>query len=422
MMRLVSLSLIAALFLGGSLAAAQQTAPALGDDPRLADAGLELSVFAEGIDYPMGLVELPDGSLLVATSDPQRGSFFSSVGSLLRLTDANGDGKADGEGTRLATGLPGPLVALAQIDDLVFVTSAKGGSERIIILRRGERWRDELEIIGRIEIKFAGHEHQSYGLAVRRSPDVENGIDVVFNAGAFGNIETGIPVNLAGLASGQFEDASILMVTLIDDGETLTGGEAVQLARGLRNASGLVFDSETGDLIIGENGIDTPADRIVSLSTDEIDRIPAAEIGGEVEDFGFPGTYVDYASGQTVGTSGIAPLVAFTPIDGSENEGVAGIAPMPASFPEPLRGMYVAGFHGQFEGAGGSNEENPVVLADLDTGETFQLIANDNPEVGHIGSFFAGDDVLWMADLCTNGQLTQQPGCGVIYRLTADGV
>jgi hypothetical protein len=419
MRRLPILLLVSLLFAASSVATAQEPPIALGDDPRIAEAGIELAVFAEGLDFPMGLLELPDGSVLVAVNPPVRGSFFASETGLLRLTDRNGDGRADGRGTLLVEGLPGPVVALARAGDLVFATSVRGGGERIMIFRRGERWRDPLTQIGSIELKFAGHEHQSYGLAVRSSPDVANGIDVVFNLGAFGNIETGILVNLAGLTTGSVEDASIVMVTIVDDGETLTAGEPLLLARGLRNASGLVFDPETGDLIIGENGIDTPENRIVSFSADEINRIPAADIGGEVEDFGFPGTYVDYLSGRSVGTSGIAPLVAFSPVNGSENEGIAGIAPVPASFPAPLHGGYVAGFHGQFEGAGSGNEENPVVFADLETGDTFHLIANENPGVGHIDSFYAGDEVLWMADLCTNGTLTQQPPCGVIYRLTA---
>lgn len=401
-------------------AAAQADGIALGDDPRIAEAGITLSVFADSLDFPMGMVELPDGSLLVATSTPDGGSFFNSTGALIRLADHDGDGRADDAGSVLAGDLLGPLVAVQRAGDLIFVTSARGGAEAIYVFQRGERWRDPLVSVGASFFNFAGGEHQSYALAVRKSVETPGGYDLFFNVGAYGNLDSGYEVGLDGLITGDLEDASIYMTTVTHEGDAVTFTEPVKIASGLRNAATLVVDPVSGDLVIGENGIDSPENRIVSLSADEIDVIPADEIGGKVEDFGFPTTYIDYATGEKIGDDGIDPVIAFPPTDGSENEGVAGIAPVPASFPDDFAGGYIAGFHGQFDGVGGENEENPLLFADLESGDRFALIANDNPGVGHLDSMFTTEDAIFVADLCATGSLQAAEPCGVIYRITAE--
>jgi len=428
----ILLRTVFALLLLGTprIAAAQeiestQQLPALGDDPRIAEAGIELSMFATGLEFPMGMVPLPDNSLLVATSSAAAGgSFFESSGALVRLTDADGDGVADDEGTVLADGLLGPIVALARAGDLIIATGARYGSEVIYVFQRGDHWRSPFTLVESSFFDFAGGEHQSYALATRPTPDGEQeSWDVFFNVGAYSNLEVGdTPVTISGLITGEMQPASVYMttVTFLDEEQRTDPAftTPVQIASGLRNASGLVIDPEAGDLIIAENGIDTPENRIVSFSADEIDVIPAAEIGGEVEDFGFPENYVDYHTGKVVG-DGEQPVIAFTPLGESENEGVAGIAPVPAGFPDSFRGGYIAGFHGQFDQVGGSNEENPLLFADLDSGESFQLIANDNDGVGHLDSMTATKDTLFVADLCATGSLEAAEPCGVIYRITA---
>jgi glucose/arabinose dehydrogenase len=316
-----------ALLLAAPAASAQDVGIALGDAPRIADAGLELGLFASGLDFPMGMVELPDGSLLVATSMPDGGTFFQSTGALVRLTDEDDDGAADDAGTPLATGLVGPLVALQRADKLVFVTSSRYGDERISVFRGGDDWTAPLRPVGEIAFAMGGAEHQSYGLAVRPSPERDGAYELVFNVGAFGNLQlAGEAVQVSGLTSGVIEDASVYMVTVIDTGDAVEVSAPLLVARGLRNASALVFDPATGDLVIGENGIDTPEDRIVSLSADEINVIPADQVGVDVFDFGFPTSYVDYATGEPVRPDGEPPVVAFTPLDGSESEGIAALA------------------------------------------------------------------------------------------------
>src|SRR2546421_9247751 len=95
-MRLVRsvLLLAAVLSLVADPAAAQFT---IGGDPRVNPNDFRITTFATGLNFPNGLVRLSDGSILVATSNPS-GSFFNSSGTLLRFTDTNDDGIADGAG------------------------------------------------------------------------------------------------------------------------------------------------------------------------------------------------------------------------------------------------------------------------------------------------------------------------------------
>src|SRR5919198_521509 len=107
------------------------------------------TVFATGLDFPLGMQQLGDGSLLVATTRPtsvSSPSFFgASVGELIRLVDADGDGQADGPGTVLFMGLPGPLTDLRIAGSLVFVTSV---GQQISVLRLGSTPASALTFVG----------------------------------------------------------------------------------------------------------------------------------------------------------------------------------------------------------------------------------------------------------------------------------
>lgn len=410
------LALVLALMVAGA-AAQGVSPPAFGADP----AAFRVTVFAGGLDFPAGLATLADGSLLVGTSRPVGGSYFRSEGELLRLTDADGDGAADGVGTVLASGLPGTITAVARWGDLVFVTSAAKGQERISLLRAGGDWREPLAPVGSIDFHFDQFEHQTYGLAVQEDADHPDRVDLFFNVGAYANFAAGGTAEVSGLVSATVRDASIYMVTVAETGGTLSISDPELIATGLRNAAAFVIDPATGDLLIAENGIDTPDARLESFSADELDRIPAAEIGGEPEDFGFPTTYVAYRSGEVVGGDGEPPLVTFQPLAGSESEGPAGIATAPPGFPPGLnRGVFI-GFHGQWDLTGLANEENPVVYADPATGAYIHVIANDEPGIGHPNSLLATEDALYVADLCAAGTITGAAPCGVIYEVRPAG-
>lgn len=383
------------------------------------DAGsLRVTTFATGLDFPNGIVALPDGSLLVAESAPEGGSYFSSTGRLTRLTDADRDGSADDAGTTLADGLPGTLVGLARAGNLVLATTAQSGDEGILVFRRGKRWRDPLRQVAEIRLDVTGFLHQSYGLAVRPHPGAAHRFDLLFNIGADGNDSGGGVAHASGLVTGDLADSSIHLVTIGDDASGLLATPPVQIARGLRNAAAFVFEPGSGDLVIADNGIDTPGNEIEALSADEIDRIPAAAIGGPVEDFGFPESYVRYRTGEVVGGRGVAPEFAFQPIGASENEGAASLAVAPAGFPAGMNDGLFVGFHGQSDDFGLDNEENPLVFVDPRTGTSVDLVSNDDPVVGHIGHLLATADTLYLVDLCGGGHLTEATPCGAIYRIT----
>src|SRR5438445_12770491 len=100
---------------------------AIGGDPRVHPEDFRITVFAQNLNYPYSMQQLADGSLLVGISRPRGASYFNSVGELLRLVDADGDGIADGPGTVLFDGLPGAVTSVRQAGSLFFVTSVVSG-------------------------------------------------------------------------------------------------------------------------------------------------------------------------------------------------------------------------------------------------------------------------------------------------------
>ena len=408
------LILLLPLLLPALPAFAQQPAVIL--SPRAKEARLGLTEVARDLAFPMGMTPLPDGSLLVATSPSETGNFYDSTGELVRLFDSDGDGTLD-DRRALISDLPGSLVAVTRHGDIVIATSAQGGDEQIMFFRRGDRWQDPLTQVGKIRLIFRNAMHQSYGLATRSNPDNSGAFDLVFNIGAAGNDTAGPKVQVTGGISGILNSASVYMVTVTPANDELQFGDPIQLASGLRNGTTFAFAPGTGNLWIGENGIDGLVNPIEAFSADELDVVPADKLGTTVVDFGFPDSYVDMATGDIVGPDTAA--VSFRPIDGSEAEGIAGIVFVPASFPKELAGGILAGFHGQFDMTGIENEENPVRWANPETGDQFDLVSNDSPGVGHLDSMTATGDSIYLADFC-NASMTSSEACGVIYRIGVD--
>ena len=74
--------------------------------------------------------------------------------------------------------------------------------------------------------------------------------------------------------------------------------------------------------------------------------------------------------------------------------------------------------HGQFSQAGRQNEENPLVFADLATGEYFHIIENDLPGVGHLDGLLATNDSLFVSDVSPLGGFGNSArDRGVIYQI-----
>ncbi|PYM84399.1 MAG: hypothetical protein DME13_13120, partial [Candidatus Rokuibacteriota bacterium] len=192
----------------------------------------------------------------------------------------------------------------------------------------------------------------------------------------------------------------------------------------------MAFHPTTGDLYFEDNGIDGFQDPNEPLSADEINRIAAADLGRQpVPDFGFPNDYIDYHTGQRVGSGGVQPLVAFLPLpcascpdpgdpngpDGAESEGPSGIVFAPPSFPPYVNNGIFVGFHGKFSAPPSGNEENPLVFWDLGTGKYFHFI--ESFQLGHGDQLLATQDSLFIADMASDGSVDTNGGTGVIYQI-----
>src|SRR5262245_37387054 len=145
----------------------------VGGDPIVNPADFRVTTFASGLNYPHGMTTLSDGSLLVAVNNPAPGdtSFFGTTGQLLRLTDTNGDGVAEGPMQVLFNNLPGEVTALHQAGEFILATSSKAGSERITVLRSGADPSAPLTLVGSINFAFpADWEHTTFASVVRPTP------------------------------------------------------------------------------------------------------------------------------------------------------------------------------------------------------------------------------------------------------------
>jgi glucose/arabinose dehydrogenase len=392
--------------------------------------GFRVTTFATGLDFPYGMQQLPDGSLLVGTSrPPPGGGYFGASGELVRFTDADADGVADGPPTVLYRGLPGPLTAVRQAGSLVLVTTDLGDVSTITVLRAGNSPAAPLSRVGSVTLTFpSGWEHHSYALAVAPSRGGLGGYDVYFNVGASANDTESTEAigmssdGLAGLSSGALAGASIYRFTITDTISGTVLSNLLQIASGVRNAAGIAVQPSTGDLYFTDNGIDGPTVPEEALSADELNRIPAADVGGAVTDFGFPHSYIEYRTGAEVGSGGVQPFTAFQPLpaaSSNESEGPTELVFAPSTFPGAPNGVFV-GFHGQFAQAGVANDEHPVVYEDLSTGRYSHFVANDGPNVGHLDGLLATDNALFLADLSPPGPLgAAGAGRGVIYEVVA---
>ena len=413
-----------ALWVGAMIAPveAATTLPVL-QGPGVNPADFRVTAFATGLDFPVGMAELADGSLLVAVNDGA--SFGSSVGKLVRFVDANQDGVADDSGTVHYSGLPGGLSSLRVSAPWVFVTG-QGRGKPIHVLRQGTEPSSPLTSVGTLDLTYPSGSwlHPHSALAVRTTAGVPQQVELYFQLGSEFNLQpTARTVSLSSAAfpgaAGVLSGDSVYRVTFTVQSGSLLASAPVHVAKGLRNAAGMAFEPGTGDLVFQDNGIDGLVNVNEPESADELNRVPASALGQEpVPDFGFPNSYIKYRTGQVVGGLGIAPEVAFQPWTGSESEGAADIAFAPPEFPEGLNQGVFVGFHGRYSSGGVANEENPLVFVDLRTREYFHLIGNQEPQIGHLDGVISTRDSLFLADLSSTGSLSAR-GQGVIYQIKA---
>ncbi|MBX7072872.1 MAG: hypothetical protein K1X71_06955 [Pirellulales bacterium] len=416
----IALAALAMTFI--SCAGAARAQPLMfGDSPFIDPLDFRVTTYRSGLNFPTSMQTLGDGSLLVATSNPN-GSLFNSTGALVRLVDANSDGVADAAPQTLYNGLPGVVTSVRREGSLVFATSSQSGSQRISLLRTGATAADPYSLLGSLNFSFpAGWEHSTYTMTTRPVAGSPGDYELYFNIGSqFNNLATTGTVGLSGLASGTLAGDSIYRVRVSDTGPAPVVSNLEQIASGLRNAAGMVIQPNSGALYFEDNGIDTPGNLSEAFSADELNVIAAGDLGGAVENFGFPDTYIQYRTGAQIGNTGVAPIVAFQPLGPtqSESEGPVEIGLSPAAFPGGLNnGMFVA-FHGESGKAGLANGENPLVYYDFARNEYLHFISNDDPSVGSWNGVLSSGNSLFLTDLTSTGSFSA-PGTGVIYQIQA---
>jgi len=392
--------------------------------PGVDPADFQMTTFATGLNFPVGMVELDDGSILVAETNGSR-FFGSSSGSLVRYADTDADGVADSRSVLVSNVPGGGLTALRRAGDLFF-TTGQGRGKPISIYRAGATPAAPLSLEGTINLNYpsGGWLHPHSALGVRQTPGVRDNYDLIFQLGSKVNFAaTTATVSLTSNigVTGTLNGDALHLVTITDHGNSVSASSVQQIATGLRNPAGVAFQPSTGDLYLQDNGIDGLSDPNEPLSADELNRIPAADVGGASENFGFPNNYIEYRTGNIIGGQGIEPLVAFQPIpapNGAESEGPNDIVFAPPRFPAALRdGMFV-GMHGKFSLGGLSNEENPLVFTDLTDHSYFHFIENDEPSIGHLDGLLSTEDSLFIADISpTGGFSSGAANRGVIYRI-----
>ncbi len=392
--------------------------------PGLDPADLRVTTFATGLNYPVGMAELDDGSILVATSN---GTLFGSgTGSLIRLADTDNDGVADVQQT-LVSNVPGGGLTSLRRQGEFFFTTGQGSGRPISIYRAGATPADPLSLVGSVQLNYpsGGWLHPHSALATRPTPGTPGGVDLFFQLGSDSNFATTtrtVSLTTTGLNATLAGDAIHVLRFTPDGSGGLDVQSVTQVATGVRNAAGIAFHPVTGDLYFEDNGIDGLVSPIEPESADELNRIAATDIGGAIEDFGFPQNYTQYRTGTIIGGAGIQPLVAFQPLGdpntGAEAEGPNDIAFAPELFPEALRGGVFVGMHGQFSLGGLSNEENPLVFVDLDDFSYTHFVGNDEPGIGHLDGLLATRDALFAADISSQGGFGGASlGSGVIYQI-----
>ena len=384
-----------------------------------------VTTFASGLSFPLGMAGLPDGSLLVTTV--QNANFFSgsNPGRLVRLTDTNLNGIADGAGTILYSNLSPALTSLRVADKLVFVV---GSPYPITVLRMGATPASPLTLAGRLIITYPSgwNQHLHSELGLRKTPGFTNRYDLFFQVGARDNFAaTTVTATLTNDsipgASASLTGDSIHMITIMDHGAALSATNLTRVASGVRNPAGFAFQPATGDFYFEDNGIDGLINYAEAHSADELNIIARTNLGGPVEFFGFPSNYISYRTNASIGCAGIQPLVAFQPIPnpftGKESEGPNQIAYAPPGFPDGLNAGVFLGFHGQSSGGGLANEENPLVYADPATGSYFHFILGQQPGIGHLDGLLSMRDSLFVADLVPGGSLSAGLNAGVIHQI-----
>ena len=357
----------------------------------------QTSTLVTGLDYPVGITGLPDGSFLIGTTTPAAGTggtgqfaYYLGAGQVIRYSA--------GTTTVVASNLPGAVTGVQALDNNLIVVSTVGNQTsngfKMADLTFLKGTGNSYSNVGSVHFQY-----QPGGDAASLEPGVmqiaPGQFKIVFGLEALGDDGTpGGPVTLSGLISAQLPAGSVDSLTVNTSGATPAVTNATQLASGIRNTTNPVIDP-AGNVLFGDNNYDLSG---VPVSADELNRIPAGTAG--VPSYGYPGNYTQFGTGIVVGGQGVQPLAAFQPSATFNSAGVSSLALAPVNFPSQFDTGTFVGFHGTYTSGGLQNLTDPVAYVDS-TGNYLEFIQAGQAGLSHPDSLYSTANSLYVVNLFT---------------------
>ncbi len=374
-----------------------------GANPLVDPSLFRVTTFASGLDYPTSMARLPDGSIIIGTSNPNgQGNagylnFYTGLGQILRLTDTDANGIADGPGSVVASGLPGAVTSVRTFGDIVAVATVGNGSNvnsqaaTITFFRQGALPTDAYTNLGQIQFAYSLGELPTVALTTRPTPGQPGKFDLFFTLPGTdhlgGNSGT---VTATGLINGSLTPGSAWLTTVTPAAGSFAVSALSQVASGIRTSAGIAFAAD-GSLLITDNGYDV-------VSADELHRLGAGSLGSSTF-LGYPDNYPAYNTGALVGGAGQQAFAAFVPLSGLPSVGAADVTQAPSNFPLALRQGYFVGFHGLWDEVGTANISNPVYFVDPITGVYSSFITAGQSGISKPDGLLATSEGLYVADM-----------------------
>ena len=214
--------------------------PVFNTPPGVNANSLTLSTLAAGVSYPYSMQVLQDGSILAGISNPDAsGDYLSAAGGLMRFTNPGAGG------TAVYSGLTYPVQGVRALGGgLIAVAEAGTGDSEIAFLKPGADPATAYTKVGAISFSPSNAGEQfNITMAVRATPGQAGSYDLFFSMnGDTDHTRTNNFASLNGLAHGQLEYNSIAKVTVTPSGGVPAVAGLQQVARGIRNTGGMVFD------------------------------------------------------------------------------------------------------------------------------------------------------------------------------------
>ncbi len=153
-----------------------------------------VTTFATGIDFPTSMARLGDGSLLVGSTLPTQSfsgdsgylNFYTGSGRLLRFTDTDANGVADGPAVVVASGLAGAITSVQTFGGIVAVATVGNASNpnspegAIMFFRQGASPNDSYVSLGEVRFTYSTGALPTFALAVRETPGQPGKFDLAF--------------------------------------------------------------------------------------------------------------------------------------------------------------------------------------------------------------------------------------------------